>query len=372
MAMRAELARWWRHCVERVRGGSHECSSGKSAHRWPARSRATERVAPSIAKLAACLALCALTSACVSHRNLIARNLADASLREVELPATPFFPQRDFQCGPAALATILGASGVDVSPDTLTPLVYLPERQGSLQIEMQAVPRKYGRLSYPIARNLDAIIAELDAGHPVLVLHNYGIPKFPRYHYAVVIGYDSVSDSVILRSGVTRRQVLGAANFMRAWDNAGRWALVVVRPGEIPATASATTYLEAAASFERTASADDARLVFDAAVNRWPDQPVAWIGRGTAHYRAGALEAAAGDYAAALRVDSANVGARNNLAMTLLDLGCPNRARQQLDPIDDADVQPALRESVNDTRERLAADLKTARSRDPATCAAAL
>jgi hypothetical protein len=330
---------------------------------------ATQRSAATVTKIAACLALCALTSACISHRDLISRNLADASLREVELPATPFFPQRDYQCGPAALATMLGASGVDVTPNALTPLVYIPARQGSLQIEMQAAPRKYGRIPYPLGRNLDAIIKELDAGHPVLVLHNYGIPKFPRYHYAVVIGYDSISDQVILRSGVTRRQLLSAASFMRAWDNGGRWALVVVRPGEMPATASATTYLEAAASFERTATAADARLVFDAAVKRWPDQPVAWIGRGTAEYRSGALEAAARDFATAVRVDGTNVGARNNLAMTLLDLGCPNRARQQLDPVNDTDLQSPLREAVLDTRERLAANLNTARSRDAAACA---
>jgi hypothetical protein len=332
----------------------------------------TQRIMAAIARTAACLALCALNAACVSQRDLIARNQSDRSLREVELPATPFFPQRDFQCGPAALAMMLGASGVDVTPNALTSIVYIPARQGSLQIEMQAAPRNYGRISYPLARNLDAIIAELDAGHPVLVLHNYGIPKFPRYHYAVVIGYDSIADQVILRSGVTRRQVLSAANFMRAWDNGGRWALVVVRPGELPATASATTYLETVAGFERTASASDARLAFDAAVKRWPDQPIAWIGRGTAEYRSGALQAAARDYAGAIRIDGTNVGARNNLAMTLLDLGCPNRARQQLESVIETDLESPLREAVSDTRERLGEKLKGTSSRDPATCSGPL
>src|SRR5689334_3156687 len=129
-----------------------------------------------------CLALCALLSACATHRSLIANNLANAKARELELIGTPFFPQREFECGPAALATVLGASGVEVSPDALTPLVYLPARRGSLQIEMEAAPRNFGRLAYPLSRNLDAIIAEVDAGRPVLVLHNYGIPRFPRYH----------------------------------------------------------------------------------------------------------------------------------------------------------------------------------------------
>ena len=53
----------------------------------------------------------------------------------VELTDTPFFPQEAYQCGPAALATLLNANGVAVSPEQLVPQVYLPERRGSLQVE---------------------------------------------------------------------------------------------------------------------------------------------------------------------------------------------------------------------------------------------
>jgi tetratricopeptide (TPR) repeat protein len=289
-------------------------------------------------------------------------------MRVVELHATPFFPQREFQCGPAALATALGASGVDVTPDTLTPLVYLPARRGTLQIEMQATPRKFGRLAYPLSRNLDAILAELSANRPVLVLHNYGIPLWPRWHYAVVVGYDASSDTLVLRSGVTRRQVLSAANFMRAWDNGGRWALVLLRPGEIPQTANPGTYLEAAASFERTAPPNEARIAFDAAVKRWPQQALAYVGRGTAEYRARSFATAARDYATALRIDGTNVGARNNLAMTLLDLGCPARARAQLEKVNDSELNPSLREAILDTRRRLDAAGAATAHLDSAAC----
>ena len=77
---------------------------------------------------------------------------------------------------------------------------------------------------------------------------------------------------------------------------------------------------------------------------------MAWIGRGTAQYRAGKLAEAAQDYAAALRVDASNAGARNNLAQTLLEQGCPRRAREQLAAIDVATLQSPLREAVLDTR----------------------
>ena len=248
-------------------------------------------------------------------------------------------------------------------PDELVPLVYIPARRGSLQVEMQAVPRKYQRLAYALSPNLDAILAELSAGRPVLVLHNYGVPFFPRWHYAVVVGFDAANDTVVLRSGVTRRQVLSAKNFMRAWDNGGRWALVLLRPGETAATANPTRYLEAAADFERVADAVQSRKVFDAAVERWPNEPVAWIGRGTAGYRAGDLKAAAQDYSAALRFEPNNVGARNNLAQALLDLGCPARAQVELTRIDFTILKSPLKEIVLDTRQHV--DSKVAETAAP-------
>jgi len=234
---------------------------------------------------------------------------------------------------------------------------------------MQAVPRKYGRLAYTLSPNLDAILAELSAGRPVLVLHNYGVPFFPRWHYAVVVGYDALTDRLTLRSGVTRRQVLSAKSFMRAWDNGGRWSMVLLRPGETAATANPVRYVASAADFERVANAEASRKVFDAAVQRWPDQPVAWIGRGTAEYRMGDLRAAAQDYASALRVDPNHVGARNNLAQTLLDLGCPRRAHAQLANLEASRLEPPIRTAVLDTRQHIDAALTQTRSNsDAALC----
>ena len=85
--------------------------------------------------LAACVML---AGSCVTRGPLL-----ESSSRVVELDATPFFPQARNECGPAALATVLGASLVAVTPEELEKRVYLPGRRGSLQIEMQAAPRAY-------------------------------------------------------------------------------------------------------------------------------------------------------------------------------------------------------------------------------------
>ena len=52
----------------------------------------------------------------------------------VELTQIPFFPQEDYQCGPAALAMILVNAGLEVVPEDLVEKVYIPDRRGSLQI----------------------------------------------------------------------------------------------------------------------------------------------------------------------------------------------------------------------------------------------
>jgi len=285
---------------------------------------------------------------CASHPPLV-----ESGNGRVELVDTPFYPQRRYQCGPATLATVLGASGVQVTPGQLEPLVYLPGRKGTLQIEMQAAPRQYGRLAYRVEPELSAIVAELDGGRPVLVLHNYGLPLWPRWHYAVVIGHDSQKDQLLLRSGIEQREVWTARNFMRAWDNGDRWAWVMLRPGELPAAPDRDRYLEAAAAFEKLAAPHDAWLAFDAAVKAWPETAVAWIGRGTANYREKDFAAAAADYSAALRLVPGHAGARNNLAMTMLGRGCPDAARQQLNMIDVTALNEAMREAVADTRRQI-------------------
>jgi tetratricopeptide (TPR) repeat protein len=295
------------------------------------------------------LATCAL-GGCVTRGPLI-----PPGPLVVELDSTPFFPQTEHQCGPAALATVLGAAGVQVTPAELSQLVYLPGRRGSLQIEMQAAPRQFARIGYRIGPELENILDEVTAGRPVLVLHNYGLPFLPRWHYAVVVGYDSSRDRVVLRSGKVRRQELSAANFMRAWDNADRWGLVLLRAGEMPQSPDKEVFLQAAADFERVAVPRDAHATFEAATRQWPQDPVAWVGLGTASYRAGDLAAAAANYRAALQRDTTHAAARNNLAMTLLDLGCPQAARSELERIQGADLAGELAASVVDTRKQIEA-----------------
>jgi hypothetical protein len=155
-----------------------------------------------------------LLGGCATQTQQLMRQSAGANLpRRIELTTTPFFAQERYQCGPASLATALRASGIGITPDELVSQVYVPQREGSLQPEMLAAARRNGALAVTIPRRLDALLAEVAAGQPVIVLQNLSLPIAPLWHYAVVIGYDLDAGDIILRSGTTERLSMAMSTF---------------------------------------------------------------------------------------------------------------------------------------------------------------
>jgi tetratricopeptide (TPR) repeat protein len=234
----------------------------------------------------------------------------------VELVATPFHPQTALQCGPAALATVLGADGARVSPAELEPRLFLPARGGSLQTELLATTRHYGRIPLQLDTRMQAIADALAAGYPVLVLQNLGTPWTPVWHYAVVVGLDPGRGRVVLRSGTERRRFEHAADFMRSWSYAGRWAVVAADPERAPAFASLRAWLRAAAPAESAGQLALAESAYAAAVARWPESGLARAALGNARHARGAVDAARDAWRKALALDPELEAARRNLAAT--------------------------------------------------------
>lgn len=238
----------------------------------------------------------------------------------VELEDVPFYPQKDYQCGPAALATTLVHLGVKVTPEDLVERVYLPARRGSLQVEMLAAPRSYGLVSYQLARRFEDVLREVAAGIPVIVLQDYGIWPFSVWHYAVVIGYDRSRSELMLRSGERRRLVMPFAALEYTWKPSHYWAMVAVPPGRLPATATESGYIAAVTAMERVASGAAAATAYGAFLQRWPDNLAASIGLANSLYAQGKRNEAATVLRRAADRHPDSVPVLNNLAQTLSDL----------------------------------------------------
>ena len=182
-------------------------------------------------------------------------------------------------------------------------------------------------LVYPLKPALAALLAEIAAGYPVLVLQNLGLNWLPQWHYAVVVGYDLTAAEVVLRSGTTRRWQTSRAVFERTWARANYWARVIVPAGQIPRTAEPLRYLPAVFDLQQTNQAAAAFAAYQAATRRWPAEPRVWLTFGNAAYARQDFDEAAMAFAKVTQIQPGNISGWNNLAYALAKMGCPGQAR---------------------------------------------
>lgn len=249
----------------------------------------------------------------------------------IELSETPFYPQPEHHCGPAALITVLEASGVTPTYDEVADRIYVPGLEGSLQVELMAATRSFGRIPFRLPGELQPVLAEVEAGRPVLILQNLQVPSLPAWHYAVVIGYDRERAEILMRSGNDPLLATSTQRWMRQWDWASRWAIVVLEPGKLPVKPHLPAVLRALVDFDDHAPAESRLRAWRAVSDQWPNESLAWMGAGNALYELGAIEDAATDFEHALEIDPDSWPARLNLGQVLLELDRPCHGQRIVD-----------------------------------------
>ncbi len=279
---------------------------------------------------AAALLMAAVTlGGCASFTAMDADQAFSEPPEAVELTDVPYHPQEALQCGPAALAEMLGWSGHETTPGALKGDLFIPAREGTLQTEILAQTRARNRVAYQIPGSFDALLEELHAGHPVMVFQNLGLGWVPVWHYAVLVGYEPEDEVFILRSGEHERHKSPLDRFRRTWERADQWAVVVMPPDRLPATAEPTAWLRAALDLETTGRTDAAEVAYRTGLERWPEHGglhVALVNLLYGQNDHRAAEAAARD--GLEHAESRRDVLRNNLATLLLERGACSEAER--------------------------------------------
>lgn len=282
-------------------------------------------------------ALLLTLSACASWRGPTALDWPDEKPSAIALDDVPFFSQTDAYCGPAALASVLGHAGVAADPDDLVDWLFLPERQGTLQAELQSQARQRGLIVYHPSPSLEAVLAEVVAGRPVIVLENQGWPRRPVWHYAVITGFDLDRGVLIQHSGADESATLPLRRWQRQWRWAGQWSMALVKPGDLPAGDRVDAWIRALADFEASvdqgAHADALHASWVATTERWHNAPMAWFGLGNSAAANNDDTLARRAFQQSLALAPDHAPARYNLAHLAVRDDDPCQAHELIEPL---------------------------------------
>lgn len=276
-----------------------------------------------------CLALALLLSGCATTPPLSDQTRSALPERKL-IEQVPFHGQRDYQCGPATLAMMLEHGDRAASVDELIPQVFLPGREGSVQPEMLATVRRHGLIPYLIPGEMDALVQEVSAGHPVAVLQNLSLPWWPMWHYAVVVGYDVDDERLVLHSGEAPHMDVSMGRFDATWARSDRWAFVALPPGELPASAVDRETAQAISAFESVQGPQTSLPAWHALAAREPKLALAHFGLGNTLAATGKAPEAARAFRRAVEADPEFAAAWLNLGLVLRSLDRTEEANDAL------------------------------------------
>ncbi len=287
------------------------------------------------------LALCLLLAGCQTTPQT--RQLLDkppAVPRQHLIAGVPFYPQQEFYCGPTTLAEVAAFYGHRQDPVAIAPQTFIPDLQGTLQIEMAAATRQLGLLAYTQRGSMSQLLSLVASDMPVIVLQNNSISWWPQWHYAVVIGYDLDSAELILHTGVTPNYRMDFATFERTWQRGQYWLLLILPPDKTSAQLDPFLYTKAAQdllSTQQHSAAGGIRVGASAGVNalqnatrQWPDYWLPYFLLGNHHSDSQPAKAMHW-FAAGLNAGRQQIAYLNNYALLLSAQGCQVQATRLLD-----------------------------------------
>ncbi|MCS7215263.1 MAG: cysteine peptidase family C39 domain-containing protein [Thermodesulfovibrio sp.] len=137
----------------------------------------------------------------------------------------PFFPSEDFQCGPTSLAMVLNFWGMKVTVDEIAKEIYSKGAKGTADFDLIIYAQKKGFKTLNYKGNMEDLKEKIRANKPLIVMTDEGYWFYKKYHFIVVVGFDS--DSVIVNSEKIMHKRIKIEDFEKKWSKTGFWTLLI-------------------------------------------------------------------------------------------------------------------------------------------------
>lgn len=145
------------------------------------------------------------------------------------IESVPFFPQDEYMCGPAALASVMGHYGARSGMDEVAREVYSERLRGTLPVDLLIYAREKGFDAKYFKGSMADIRESVGRGEPLVLFLNLGYGFYPVGHYIVVVGVDEASSTVFAHSGTEKEKAYTFRELDRAWSKTG-YSTLLVRP----------------------------------------------------------------------------------------------------------------------------------------------
>ena len=236
----------------------------------------------------------------------------------------PFIAQKPNYCGPAALAMIANFYGQHVTQDDIASAIYLPEIRGTLTSDLANYGQRFDLWTRQYRGTRADLHEKLAAGIPMIVLGKLG----QRYHYFVVLDYRD--GELIVHSDTRAHLLLREDDFLRWWNRADRWTLLVCPPDRAVWRLSGDEENDLGVFFERRGQFAAAAGHYQAATELEPRNSYFQLNLGNALLKQRLFAEAASTFRYALKIDPENADAMNNLASAYSELGANLDEAEQL------------------------------------------
>ena len=143
------------------------------------------------------------------------------------IEGVPFVKQTEYDCGPAALASVLSFRGKAADLERITASVYLPKLRGTLPMDLERYAKDQGFTTASSAGTAAALKTAVRSNIPVICLLDLGVWFYRQPHFVTVIGFDDGNGLFIMHDGGTPNRTMAYQDFEKKWARAGKWMIVI-------------------------------------------------------------------------------------------------------------------------------------------------
>lgn len=176
--------------------------------------------------LFAAFAACLL--GCAGHVDIV-----KPSSSGLYIEGVPFFPQDEYMCGPAALASVIGYYGTAAVMEDVAKEAYSEKLKGTLPMDLLLYAKAKGFEAKYYKGSMSGLKESLSRGEPLILFLNLGYSFYPVGHYIVAVGMDEAAGLVFAHSGTEKEQAFTMKELEKSWAKTG-YSTLLVRPKARP------------------------------------------------------------------------------------------------------------------------------------------